>query len=269
MAKLKRIELAFSTFLGQVLTYLWVGFRSIDYLYKNHDASRTRSDACTEDGCCAWTYISAILDLNNFTIQKGRIIKRFDFIAESKYLITMLLGMLSGLHRWRPYVTSSGTLSSHPLFADMISFCRSGFLPSPKALQSSRRGCLCICNFYDFSERFSFPNKIDLKCQRSCLIILIAIQDSSSSISRIVFKSFKFSPNSVLMSTSLKIFVADTSSDSDDDESPRQSLSFDTMVQMNRMRENNEICNASIRTDGGKVFHVHRAILGASSEYFR
>lgn len=60
------------------------------------------------------------------------------------------------------------------------------------------------------------------------------------------------------------------SSESDEDESsPRQCLSYETMVLMNEMRENNQMCNARIRTDQGKIFHVHQAILGASSEYFR
>lgn len=58
-------------------------------------------------------------------------------------------------------------------------------------------------------------------------------------------------------------------SDSDDDESsPRQSISFGAMVKLNDMRVNNQLCDAAIHMDDGTVFNVHRAILGACSEYF-
>lgn len=60
-----------------------------------------------------------------------------------------------------------------------------------------------------------------------------------------------------------------SSSDSDDDEGPRQCMSHEAMTKLNEMRVNNQLCDAAILTDQGDVFNVHRAIMCACSDYFR
>lgn len=58
--------------------------------------------------------------------------------------------------------------------------------------------------------------------------------------------------------------------DSDDEEStPRESMSYAAMSQMNDLRIQNKLCDFDIELDDGKVFKVHQAILGACSDYFR
>lgn len=59
------------------------------------------------------------------------------------------------------------------------------------------------------------------------------------------------------------------SSDSEDESSPRTSMSHEAMVKLNEMRVNNQLCDAVIELHTGEVFNVHRAILGACSDYFR
>lgn len=67
-----------------------------------------------------------------------------------------------------------------------------------------------------------------------------------------------------------QLLDGEPSSESDDDEScPRQSLSYEAMFKINEMRENNQMCDARIRADKGKIFHAHRVLLGSSSEYFQ
>lgn len=58
-------------------------------------------------------------------------------------------------------------------------------------------------------------------------------------------------------------------SDDEDDAMPRQSMSHEAMVKLNEMRVNNQLCDASIEMDDGKIFNVHRAIMCACSEYFK
>jgi BTB/POZ domain len=60
-----------------------------------------------------------------------------------------------------------------------------------------------------------------------------------------------------------------SSSESDEDELPRQCISHEAMIKLNEMRVNNQLCDAAIRTDRGDVFNVHRAIMCACSEYFK
>lgn len=59
------------------------------------------------------------------------------------------------------------------------------------------------------------------------------------------------------------------SSDSDEDEMPKQCISHEAMIKLNEMRVNNQLCDAAIRIDSGEVFNVHRAIMCACSDYFR
>lgn len=71
-----------------------------------------------------------------------------------------------------------------------------------------------------------------------------------------------------LLSSIPQVPVDDFQSD-DDEPLPRPSMSNEAMMQLNDMRVNNQLCDASITSDQGVVFNVHRAMMSACSEYFR
>lgn len=65
------------------------------------------------------------------------------------------------------------------------------------------------------------------------------------------------------------IELSKLSSDDEGDSTPRQSMSYEAMVQLNEMRVNNQLCDAAIHMKDGPTFNVHRAIMSACSEYFK
>lgn len=62
---------------------------------------------------------------------------------------------------------------------------------------------------------------------------------------------------------------SDETDDSANDFKPHPSISHETIVQLNEMRERNQLCDAVIKTDKGETFQVHRVVIGSCSDYFR
>lgn len=59
------------------------------------------------------------------------------------------------------------------------------------------------------------------------------------------------------------------SSESEEDEMPKQCISHEGMTKLNEMRVNNQLCDAAIKIESGEIFHIHRAIMCSCSDYFK